>query len=284
VDVMPDGRVYVIAGGGDGWLSLSGISFTVGIGAEVELLNKWRSYGNNYRPATINKIGDACVLSGFISSGDWGHPFGRVPPACYPNQRLIFSANNHEGVARVDILQTGHFVWAGGARSHGWVSLDGISWCVGDGGVNVAPGRGWSNYGGEYRAARHCMVRNMCYLSGLVQNTEDWKKSPVIATLPNPCRPKARQAFAVNVNIASARIDVFPNGRVVYVSGKANWPWISLDGIKFVVADLGASDPAGNIVAQESSKEAVAGGPVGAAKGKADSSPAPKVAFRARRH
>jgi hypothetical protein len=255
------------------------------MGAEVELLSKWKSYGKGYRPANIAKVGDICVLSGFIAGGDWGNPFGRVPAACNPNQRLIFNANNHEGSSRVDVLSTGHFVWAGGQRSHGWVTLDGISWCVADGGINTQLASGWSNYGGEYRAARYCMARNMCLLSGLVQNSEDWKQKPVITKLPNPCRPKRRQAFAVNVNIASARIDVYPNGNVVYVSGKTNWPWISLDGIKFIVADLGATDPAGDIVAIESSAAALAAAPVGAAATtKASSSPSPKVAFKSRRH
>jgi len=271
IDVMSDGRIYVIASGGDGWLSLSGISFTVGVEKEVELLNNWKDFGNGYRPTTITKLDDACILSGFLAGGDWNRPFGRVPQECYPSQRLIFNANNHEAIARVDVLKTGHFAWVAGQNKHGWVSLSGMMWCVADGGINLNPAVGWKNYGGEYRPIRYCMVRNMCILSGIAQNDGDWKTSPKITILPNPCRPARRQVFSVNHNIKEVRIDVLPTGEIVYQSGKAGFPWFSLDGISFIVADLGAVAGSG-----QSPPLATQSGPV-------QGSPSPKASFRSRR-
>jgi len=288
VDVLPDGRIYVIAAGNDGWLSLSGMAFVVGADAEVEHLSGWLDYGNGYRATTISKISDVCVLSGLIRSGSWGKPFGRTPMECYPNQRLVFSLNNHEAVARVDIVTTGHFVWAAGARSHGWISLDGLIWCAADGGINLALASGWMNYGGEYRAARYCMVRNMCVVSGLIRNDGDWNQNPTITVLPPPCRPTAREVFPVSVNINAARIDVFPNGKVMYINGKMNWPWLSLEGIRFVVANLGATVSAGDVAATGASSSSTAAVQAAATAnanipGKAVTSPSAKPAFRSKR-
>ncbi len=56
---MPDGRVYVIAGGNDGWLSLSGISFPVISDRTPDLLNNWVDFGGGYAPSAVNKIGYA---------------------------------------------------------------------------------------------------------------------------------------------------------------------------------------------------------------------------------
>jgi hypothetical protein len=43
----------------------------------------------------------------------------------------IFSANNHEAVARIDVVpgpdNTAVIVFAGGSNNHGWVALTGIS-------------------------------------------------------------------------------------------------------------------------------------------------------------
>jgi len=235
VDILPDGRVYVTAGGNDGWLSFDGIIFSVKVTAEQapELSNGWVSYGGGYRSVSAVQYKNLCILSGVVRSGNWNQPFGRVPQACAPGSRLLFSANNHVGVARVDVANTGHFFYAGGANDHGWLSLDGMAWVAAVGGLNLQLANKWQNFLGDYRPARYELVDNLCVLSGLIRNDNDWTET--IVTLPPVCRPEARLIFAVNVHTSSARIDVYPNGNVQYVTGKTQWPWTSLDGIRFVV-------------------------------------------------
>ncbi len=71
----------------------------------------------------------------------------------------------------------------------------------------------------------------VCSVSGLIRSNT-WHGH--ITTLPPGCRPSSRLIFGGNVHIKSARIDVLENGAVVYVTGKAHWEWLSLDGIKFI--------------------------------------------------
>ncbi len=107
--------------------------------------------------------------------------FGQL---CSPNQQLIFSANNHQSVARVDVFPTGVVQWMEGAASYGWVgavqvsscgcwidnaqvrarheqmSLDGLAWCVADGGsaIPINPPSNWLPLGSSYRPPRLCVV------------------------------------------------------------------------------------------------------------------------------
>ena len=54
-----------------------------------------------------------------------------------------------------------------------------------------------------------------------------------LATLPPDCRPAGRLVFNLNNHVNTARVDVHPDGRVVWVAGGAGYQWISLSGIGF---------------------------------------------------
>ena len=159
IQVLEDGRVFYIAGGGGVWLSLNGIFFPRQRTRGVQLINGWVNYGYGYRPTTQHKQGDYCILSGLIRAGNWGN-FGVMDPNCRPNQRLIFTANNHASIARVDVLPNGYFVWVGGSRNWGWINLDGISFTVNPGNY-LKLYNGWQNYGGGYRPASYQKVRDV---------------------------------------------------------------------------------------------------------------------------
>jgi hypothetical protein len=132
VDVLGDGRVFHIVGGGAGWLSLSGLSFEVpspGIeaAAALPLAGTWVDYGSGYAGATYFKDASGRVhIQGLIRSGEWGG-LAQLPPGYWPSERLIFSANNNETITRLDVTADGALVFAGGSTNHGWVSLSGIS-------------------------------------------------------------------------------------------------------------------------------------------------------------
>ena len=73
-------------------------------------------------------------------------------------------------------------------------------------------------------------IGRVCMLSGLIRGS--WRTH--ITTLPSGCRPRRRLIFGGNVHLWSARIDVLPDGRVFYITRRARWSWLSLDGIKFI--------------------------------------------------
>jgi len=232
VDVLADGRIYYVAGGGGiGWISLSGITFTIDTQPSFNLMGGWVSYGGEYRPISLGKDNGFCIVSGIIKDGSWNY-FGNVDKDCWPDYRLIFSGNNHENIARVDLLQNGYIQFLGGSSNHGWVSFDGMIYTK-TGGMPLTLLNDWSNYG-YYRDAKYERVGNVCILSGLIKNVNGW--SGHIATLPSECRPAKRLVFGGNVHVSNARVDILSDGAVVYVTGKKSWEWLSLSGIHFTVA------------------------------------------------
>jgi len=149
---------------------------------------------------------------------------------CAPNGRLVFAVNTHERSARVDVSGTS-VVFVTGNQAHHWVALDGIAFTK-EAGQSLDLQNGWVNYGQNYRGASFIKIGAVCSLSGLIKSAS-W--ASVIAVLPQECRPRHRLIFAANVHTSSARIDIQTNGEILYVSGKQQWDWISLDNIKFVI-------------------------------------------------
>jgi hypothetical protein len=84
------------------------------------------NYGGDYAPATAGKSGVLVVLSSLIKVQTWG-TLATLPQGYRPAKRMIFSANNHDGSARVDVLPDGRILWIAGGKNHGWISLSGIS-------------------------------------------------------------------------------------------------------------------------------------------------------------
>jgi len=171
-----------------------------------------------------------CALSGVIKGTSWG-TMGKVDSECQPDAPLIFSVDNHDGVTRLDVQQNGYFNYAGGSANNGWVSLDGMVWTK-SGGAPLNLLNNWQNFG-SWRSAKYQRIGDICILSGLVKNSGEW--SSLVSTLPSECRPKKRLTFGGNVHTSSARVDVLPDGGLVYVTGKADWEWLSLSNILFVV-------------------------------------------------
>jgi len=233
VDVLPDGQVVVVAGGGSQWISLNGIWFQTNRPRGVNLVWGWVPYGYGYRPVTQSKNGELCMISGLIRSGNWGY-FAQMAPDCIPRDgRLIFSCDNHGLIVRVDVLQgNGYLVRSGGYANHGWVSLDGIAFTQ-YGGNTLNLNGGWVNYANGYRGASWTKTGPICVVSGLIRSSS-WPAS--VATLPAECRPKKPMIFGGNVHMKSAVIEVHPSGEVrVRPDTKAQWDWLSLDGVKFYV-------------------------------------------------
>ena len=112
------------------------------------LKSGWVPYGGSWEAPSYTLVDGECLVQGFIRGGSWGH-IATLPAGCRPYKRLIFNLNNHQYTSRVDVLRDGRVYWVGGGRSHGWLSLTGISFvAVPTNAVTLA--QQWQPYGYEY--------------------------------------------------------------------------------------------------------------------------------------
>ena len=228
VDVFPNGEIHWVAGGQDhAWISLDGVAFSTEDGEPLALTNGWSNYDAGYRAASVERVGNLCVVSGLIKSGSWG-ALAMLPEECRPSGRLIFNLNNHASTARVDVLPSGEIQWVAGGQDHAWISLSGITFAV-DGSSSLTLTNGWTPYSAGYRAPSLTREGTLCVVSGLIKGG-NWSQ---LAMLPEECRPSGQLIFNLNNHARTARVDVLPNGEIKWVAGGQDHTWISLDGITF---------------------------------------------------
>jgi len=89
-------------------------------------INGWIAYGGSWGGAESFVSGGLCTVSGLIKGSHWGH-VATLPASCRPSKRLIFNLNNNQYTSRVDVTTDGKVHWVAGGRSHGWLSLTGIT-------------------------------------------------------------------------------------------------------------------------------------------------------------
>jgi len=99
--------------------------------------------------------------------------------------------------------------------------------------VKVTPTSGWQAYGKGYTAPSALKQGDIVTLMGLLRRTSG--KWGHVGTLPTGYRPPGRLVFNVNHHEVSARVDVMPDGRILWVAGGKKHPWVSLSGISFSV-------------------------------------------------
>merc|ERR1719461_1062380 len=87
----------------------------------------------------------------------------------------------------------------------------------------------WSHYAGEYKKAKWFKIGHIVIVQGLVKSS-DFTNHRHMATLPVQCRPKQRIIFSLDHNSATFRVDVYEDGRIVYITGNRSYNWISLGG------------------------------------------------------
>ena len=97
---------------------------------------------------------------------------------------------------------------------------------------------GWANYASGYDGAAFHKEDGRVHLRGLVTRTDGLPPaSSPIGTLPAGYRPAKRMIFAANGGPQVTRVDVAPNGQVIWVSGTLKEKdYTSLDMISFVPA------------------------------------------------
>jgi len=100
-----------------------------------------------------------------------------------------------------------------------------------------AHGDGWVDYGGAYQGLQLERVGDTVHLAGLLKPTGS--RQALLATLPEGMRPSGRLIFLTSRHTTPSRVDVLPDGRVLWVTG-GTIPWQSLSGIAFPV---GTTEP-----------------------------------------
>ena len=235
VSVAADGTVYGLDCAGKVRTRKFNAPLKAGFTYNLPLTNGWSNYLHTYAPATFIKQGDIVVVNGLIKGTHWGH-LATLPVGHRPRGRLIFNLNNHGQTARVDVFPNGQIHWVYGGKSHNWISLSGIIFSTAAGQSATLHSR-WKNYGFTYDGIRVAKSDHIVTLSGLLQDkqfaTSGAKGWGHLATLPVGYRPTKRLIFNMNHHQYTIRVDVLPNGQVLWSGGGGQHPWISLSGIIF---------------------------------------------------
>jgi len=137
------------------------------------------------------------------------------------------TGNNHKDVinARVTAIN------AAGTSGYGTNAFTVPLWAP----MNLAGS--WSNYSQPYATAAYTKTSaGVIFLKGLVRSG-----SGVIANLPAGYRPAKYIMFQTSSLDVGVRVDVYPDGNVVMVTG--NNGWYSLDGIAFMPASTTYTAP-----------------------------------------
>ena len=253
-DIGTDGRlVFHATWDSSPFLSLNGIAFmTESSSQPLTLENNWSAYGGAYRKPSYFRQDKLCVLSG-LARGSARGPVAAVPSECRPPKKLIFHTIQHPEVQRIDVYPDGRVVWVDGVNRHGYVSLDGIRYVVGQrvlshaspadkplAKVDVKLNEAWKDFGGEFRGITVTRMGSLCMLSGLLKSDDIQSE---LMVLPEDCRPEGgRLVFnSVIKGMANARIDVDQDGITKWAGGSSKGTYMSLDGIKFGVVGTRAS-------------------------------------------
>jgi len=231
VDILPDGRVFWIAGGrAHRWISLSGIVFSTAVGRRVPLLNRWKNFGYTFDGVRVNKEGGIVTITGLIRGRFTPHIM-TLPSGYRPRKRLIFNLNNHQYTSRVDILPDGRVFWIAGGRSYGWLSLSGIVFSTSPGqGLRLL--NGWKNFGATYAHAQVHKYGKIGIVSGLLRGTK-WGHPMV--RLPVSYRPKTIVNNNANNHAKSARLDTNSDGTMRWIAGGRRYNWLSISGTVLIL-------------------------------------------------
>lgn len=235
-DINSKGEI-VWAGGASagGWIPLDGMIYPAR-GARmqgVHLRSPFVDFGKEYQGLKVTERDGFCVVTGLIRHVNHavfsGGLVGVLPTKCMPDNRLIFHMNHHQYTLRMDVDRYGQITFQGGSRAHSWVSLSGMFFFK----TSSSPiqfENGWRPHGGVYRIPSFRTVKKFCTVSGLIYGNG----GNHMATLPVHCRPKERLIFNLNHYVRTARLDVLPDGRILYTDGGRQWGWVSLDGMAFM--------------------------------------------------
>ena len=236
IDVLPDGRIVWINGDKrHRWISLSGIIFPTKQGNNLELKNNWSHYGGSWEKANLFKTPDGIVVLSGVIRGSRSGTIAWLPRGNRPanNESLVFSSGNRGNSIRIDIHPGGKIEWKHTGVRTSWISLSGITFPIRQDKLVPLTNK-WINYGKKgnriWRGASLIKTEEgLVNLGGRIKNG-GWGD---LAVLPTEYCPDKKLVYSVNNHNSVSRVDIFPDGRIMWVSGGRRHQWISLSGIQF---------------------------------------------------
>lgn len=188
--------------------------------------------GIGYSNAHVKMQGFMCIVNGVIEGSSFGL-LGTLPPACRPKKSLAFPLNNHYGTSRVNVHPSGEIMWAGGSHEYKWISLSGITFSNSPYHKSIKMLNGWMAFDhNKYPYANYVVENRMCVLGGFIFAG----KWDVIGVLHPECRPNHPQVFNALTGPELdqlARINIYPDGRIVWTGGQQTDAFLSINGIAF---------------------------------------------------
>ena len=85
----------------------------------------------------------------------------------------------------------------------------------------------------EWQRPIYSVIDGICIVDGIVAVDRWGERSTHLLTLPSDCRPSKQIAFSLNHGEKQARVDVYPDGKVVVKAGGKIHGWMMLSGMHF---------------------------------------------------
>lgn len=253
------------------YVSLDGIGFA-SQGSNLRLASlipPWTNYGKSFAGASYFKEGELCVVSGMVrlpSLENWQQITAKpapvsnntnasdasriannmvltLPSDCAPAGGKAAYILNHNGkTVTITVTRLGEVVFSGGDTSFPWLSLDGIAFINGVAPQPLNLSNSVANAYATFRIGAYYVSDTTCVLSGSIKGVVN--PNEPLGFLPPECRPVERLVFSVAHGNDPARVDVKPDGALVWMHAKASSQQISLDSIRFYVAPANLSESA----------------------------------------
>ena len=240
VDVYADGTIRFNDGAAD-WVSLENIRFMPAGGphnfVNMTPQNGWENYGGSYADAqyVVDGAGrtytQGLVRYGIMTNGT---VMAAPPSSRQTNDYLHIPTRGNAGFDLIGLANNG--ILAKDKGANGYVSINSLSYPGSFAGWNtLSLQSGWAWYdagGGQFSTPSYTKAADdLVTLKGLVRSGSTGSGT-VIANLPAGYRPKER-VLTVNVtNSVVGRVDIMPNGDVLFMTGSN--AWFSLDAISFI--------------------------------------------------
>jgi len=179
--------------------------------------------GSNTSFNSVSSVADATVQ--WQLSTDFGSNWSNISGATSTTLNLNSVTTDMDGYKYRAVFTTSYdTVISNTAR----LTVNLLSW------TSLAMQSGWNNYNNGYQTAGYRKTTSgVVQLKGLINYTGTLTAGTTIGILPPAFRPAHPMLFLSSTYPnTSGRVDVYPDGYVIFVSGSANW--ISLDNIHFV--------------------------------------------------
>jgi len=242
VDVAPNGTVQFNTGSGS-WYSLESVRYVAANApyprTNLTLLNSWESYGGSYPvPSYVQDSTGRVSIQGLIRNGTNtdGTSMFALPSNLTPPLRQNMTSRS-TGFVYLNLSPSTNRVTATATGSTSYISVTmsylpttaAVTWS------NLALQNSWANTGGVYATAQYTKTNDgVVHLKGTIRNGAT-ASGTLIATLPAGFTPKERMILSGTNNNVFGRIDIAPDGRILYMNNVTpSNASLSLDGFSFV--------------------------------------------------